>query len=203
VGLILEEGVGVKNSQLGKFNYICKRAVVINSSLGDYSYVGRDTVVGNAEIGKFCSIGPRVSIGLGMHPVQVFVSTHPAFYSTTFPTLNRFADEQAFDEYGPIQIGHDVWIGANAMISDNTVIGTGAIVAAGAVVIADVAPYSIVGGVPAKEIRKRFEADQIERLLKSKWWDRDNEWLKKNHKAFHSFEVFERLIDENGSTHSS
>ena len=202
-GLILGDDVGIKNSRLGRFNYICNGAIFVNSSLGDYSYLGKDTVIGYAEIGKFCSIGPGVLIGLGKHPTEGFVSTHPIFYSTTFQTHNRFATEQAFEEHGEVKIGHDVWIGANAIVADNTTIGTGAIIAAGAVVVRDVAPYAIVGGIPAKEMRKRFEAAEIERLLSSGWWDRDDAWLKANHKAFHSFDKFEQLLNDSGSVQSS
>jgi len=201
--LILGDNVGIKNSRLGRFNYFCSGAIFVNSSLGDYSYVGKDTIVGNAEIGKFCSIGPGVLIGLGKHPTEGFVSTHPIFYSTTFQTHNRFATEQAFEEYGEVKIGHDVWIGANAIVADDTTIGTGAIIAAGAVVFRDVAPYSIVGGFPAKEMRKRFEPSEIELLLLSRWWDRDDDWLKVNHKAFHSLEKFEQLLNETGSVQAN
>jgi acetyltransferase-like isoleucine patch superfamily enzyme len=193
-GLILETGVRVHKSQLGRFNLLCERATLVHSSLGDYSYVGRGAVVSFSTIGKFCSIGPGVLIGLGKHPSRDFISTHPIFYSCSFPTCNRFARVQGFEEYAAVTIGHDVWIGANVLIGDGVAIGSGAVIGAGAIVTRDVAPYSVVAGVPAKEIRKRFEPEQIAALLQSNWWDRSDDWLKTHHQAFHSWQRFEELL---------
>lgn len=77
----------------------------------------------------------------------------------------------AWDNKGDIVIGNDVWIGYETVIMAGVHIGDGAVIAARAVVAKDVPPYTIVGGTPAKEIRKRFEADVIERLSMLKWWD--------------------------------
>lgn len=194
-GLILEPGVRVNNSRLGSFNLLCNGSTVVNSRIGDYSYIGRNAVVSGTTLGKFCSIGPGVSMGLGRHPSRDFISTHPIFYSRTFPTCKRFAQEQGFEEYGSIAIGHDVWVGANAIIGDGVQIGTGAIIGAGAVVIRDVAPYSVVAGVPAKEVRKRFEPEQIRTLLEWSWWDRSDDWLKTHYRAFRSWQEFEELME--------
>jgi acetyltransferase-like isoleucine patch superfamily enzyme len=131
---------------------------------------------------------------MGMHPTKTFVSTHPVFYSLTFPSHNRFATEQGFIEHGSVTIEHDVWIGHGASICDNVTIGTGAIVAAGAVVTANVEPYSIVGGVPAKFIRKRFDAEQIEQLLASQWWKQSDAFLAKHHREFQNIETFMKTV---------
>ena len=77
----------------------------------------------------------------------------------------------AWDNKGDIVIGNDVWIGYEAVIMAGVHIGDGAIIAARAVVTKDVPPYTIVGGTPAKEIRKRFDTEVIQQLLKLKWWD--------------------------------
>lgn len=77
-------------------------------------------------------------------------------------------------------IGNDVWIGANAVILPGVTIGDGAVVAAGAVVAKDVAPYEIVGGVPAKRIRYRFDEDTIEKLLEIKWWEWEHSVIEEN-----------------------
>jgi serine acetyltransferase len=89
-----------------------------------------------------------------------------------------------FKEYEHTTIGNDVWIGANAIIKSGIKIGDGAIVASGAVVTKDVAPYSIIGGVPAKHLKYRFSDSQILFLKSLKWWDKDLEWLKSNKALF-------------------
>ena len=85
--------------------------------------------------------------------------------------LDRADVATAWDNKGDIVIGNDVWIGYEAVILSGVTIGDGAIIGARAVVTKDVAPYSIVGGVPAKEIRKRYDPQTIERLIQLKWWD--------------------------------
>lgn len=145
--------------------------VVINSFIDDYSYVGGGSRVQYAKIGKFCSIGPEVRIGLGKHPIHLR-STYPGFYAKDVSFYGVTPEyENPEYEYEPISIGNDVWIGCRAMILDGVKIGDGAIIAAGAVVTKDVPPYAIVGGVPAKIIKFRFEPTHIEELLESKWWD--------------------------------
>ena len=85
--------------------------------------------------------------------------------------LDRADVATAWDNKGDIIIGNDVWIGYEAVILSGVTIGDGAIIGARAVVTKDVAPYSIVGGVPAKEIHKRYDSQTIERLVQLKWWD--------------------------------
>lgn len=158
------------NTIFGKNNIIYDNTVVVNSQIGDYTYVGGNNKIQNAVIGKFCSIGTEVRIGLGIHPTNL-KSTYPGFY--TNPEYYRV--EKLYDyngeEYKQVNIGNDVWIGARATILDGVKIGDGAIVAAGAVVAKDVPPYAIVGGVPAKVIKYRFDENRIEELLAEQWWN--------------------------------
>ncbi len=93
------------------------------------------------------------------------------------------------DGYNAI-IGNDVWIGSNVLIIGGIKIGDGAIVAAGAVVTKDVPPYAIVGGIPARIIRFRFDKEQINKLLELKWWNKDDDWLIKNNYLFCNVEMF-------------
>ncbi len=143
-------------------------------SIGRYSYVNIGTFVGaETEIGKFCSIARHVEIGAIGHPTD-FLSTHPfQFHQRRFARSSGYKDLERveYDEKAPTVIGNDVWIGTKAVLLRGITIGDGAIVAAGAVVTRDVAPYSIVGGLPAKEIRKRFAPEIIERIQKTAWWD--------------------------------
>ena len=118
------------------------------------------------KIGSYCSVAPGVQRLVGNHPYHN-ISTHPLFYKKEFGALN----ETLYNEQH-LLIGNDVWIGVNAIITGNVhYIGDGAIIGAGAVVTHDVPPYTIVAGVPAKQISERFPKDVQERLLKSKWWD--------------------------------
>jgi virginiamycin A acetyltransferase len=87
---------------------------------------------------------------------------------------------RTYPRKGNLIIGNDVWIGYNATIMAGVTIGDGAIIATNATVVKDVAPYTIVGGNPAREIRKRFSDDTIEKLLDLKWWDRDIDWITAN-----------------------
>lgn len=132
-----------------------------------YPYVNNDRLI----IGKFCSIacGTKFLFNGANHTLQS-LSTYP------FPVLAGEWDLQvpvtdAWDNKGDIVIGNDVWIGFEAVIMAGVTIGDGAIIASRAVVTKDVEPYSIVGGVPAKPIRKRFSEEKIAELLEMKWWD--------------------------------
>jgi virginiamycin A acetyltransferase len=141
-----------------------------------YPYVNNDRL----KIGKFCSIayGTKFLFNGANHTLNS-LSTYP------FPVL---ADEwdlaepitDAWDNKGDIVVGNDVWIGFEAVIMAGVTIGDGAIIGSRAVVTKDVEPYSIVGGIPAKLIRKRFSEEKILELLEMKWWNWSEEMIKKN-----------------------
>ncbi|WP_294590666.1 CatB-related O-acetyltransferase [uncultured Bacteroides sp.] len=123
-------------------------------------------------IGKFCSIacGTKFLFNCANHTLKSLSTyTFPLFYEEW--ELEKSNITTAWDNKGDIVIGNDVWIGYGAVIMAGVHIGDGAIIAARAVVTKDVPPYTIVGGTPAKEIRKRFDAEVIQQLLKLKWWD--------------------------------
>lgn len=123
-------------------------------------------------IGKFCSIacGAKFLFNCANHTLNSLSTyTFPLFYEEW--GLEKSNVATAWDNKGDIIIGNDVWIGYEAVIMAGVHIGDGAIIAARTVVTKDVPPYTIVGGIPAKEIRKRFDTDIIERLLVLKWWD--------------------------------
>jgi acetyltransferase-like isoleucine patch superfamily enzyme len=180
----------VNNSLFGKYNTIYDNVILNESRLGDFTFIASNTQISKTTIGKFCSIGPDCKIGLGKHPSKDFVSTHPIFYSILKQAQVTFAQESYYNEFSKVIIGNDVWLGANVIVLDGINIGDGAIIAAGSVVTRDVPPYAIVGGVPARIIRYRFEKSQIEKLLQTKWWDMDINYLKTNFIKFHSIDNY-------------
>lgn len=165
----------VKNSKIDRKARILSFTKVYNSIINKYTYIGRSSVVVNTVIGKFCSIASNVQIGVASHPSH-WVSSSPVFCKGKNVLKKNFA-ELEFEPYKQVNIGNDVWIGTNVIIKGGVKVGDGSIVGAGSVVTKDIPPYSIVGGVPAKVIRKRFEDNEIERLLKIKWWDLDDDHL--------------------------
>lgn len=174
--------------------------VKFKGHLGYGSYIGNHSKL-NANIGRFTSIAPNVSNNLGLHPFrEPYVSTAPCFYSLNLKKTQNgstFADTQLFDEWaggtnGGTIIENDCWIGEGAFLVGKIVISTGAVVLAHAVVTKDVPPYAIVGGVPAKIMGFRYDEETIQFLLESKWWERNEEWFKKNWKLLSNLESFKK-----------
>lgn len=121
-----------------------------------------------SSVGNYCSIGPELSVYRRDHPAERVVM-HPLFYNHVFGLVEQ--DTIPLNQDNPLEIGNDTWIGGRVTILRGCrKIGNGAVVAAGSIVSKDVAPYSIVGGVPAKLIRMRFPPELITRIEESQWW---------------------------------
>lgn len=136
------------------------------STIGQHSYImGGGLVYDNVNIGRYCSIGFNVNIA---------PQKHYTGYLTTSPIATN---SLAFEPLPCTTIEHDVWIGNGAIIMSGITIATGSIIAAGAIVTKDVPPYAIVGGVPAKIIRYRFDEPTIQALLDLQWWDLEPEQM--------------------------
>ena len=174
-------------------NFIGKNAVVKDCQIGFASYVAYESHIEHCQIGKYCCIGPYVRTITGKHPIE-FAAMHPFFYAKKNQIGESYVDITKYEEHDYIDnekhyqvfIGNDVWIGYEAVILAGVTIGDGAIIGARAVVTKDVPPYTIVGGVPAKQIRKRFNEETIDTLLKLKWWDWSKERISKNIAAIQS-----------------
>ena len=152
-----------------------------SGKMGYGTYICNDcAIIGN--IGRFTSIAADVKNAQGIHPFTTpYATTSPMFFSLKKQTGITFAKEQLFDEMrAPITIGNDCWIGQRAFFVGGLSIGDGAVVLAGAVVTKDVPPYAIVGGVPAKVLKYRYDEETIKFLLEKKWWNMPIEWLKEN-----------------------
>ena len=138
-------------------------------------------------IGKFCSIacGARFLFNSANHRLNsLSIYPFPIFFEEWGLSISHVAD--AWDNKGDIVIGNDVWIGYEAVILAGVKIGDGAIIGTRSVVTKDVPPYTIVGGVPAKTIRKRFSDDTIATLLAERWWDWPIDKIAKNLEAIQS-----------------
>lgn len=138
-------------------------------------------------IGKFCSIacGAKFIFNSANHTLSSF-STYPFPIFFEEWGLNIKDVAAAWDNKGDIIIGNDVWIGYEAVIMAGVTVGDGAIIGTRAVVTKDVPPYTIVGGVPAKPIRKRFDNETLDELLKIRWWDWTEEKIARNIQAIQS-----------------
>ena len=142
------------------------------------------------KIGKFCSIacGAKFLFTSGNHSLQSLSTyTFPIFYEEW--GLDAKDIRSAWDNKGDIVIGNDVWIGYEAVILSGVTIGDGAIVGARAVVTKDVPPYTIVGGVPARSIRRRFDEETVKKLEALRWWDWDEERIKRSIPAIQSGDI--------------
>lgn len=162
-------------------NDIGPSANVRSSHIGYATYIGRGSILTYTRIGRFCSIAPNVKILLNNHPVSSFVSSHPAFHRPSNYIMKKLKIDYVSQDKYPLRklvennyqviIGNDVWIGEDVSIMPGVTIGNGVIVAASSVVTKDIPDFAIVGGVPAKVIKYRFESDQITQLLEIKWWE--------------------------------
>lgn len=140
-----------------------------------------------ASIGKFCSIacGARFLFNSANHSMTSLATyPFPVFFEEWGLDVSHITE--AWDNKGDIVIGSDVWIGYEAVIFAGVTIGDGAIIGTRAVVTKDVPPYTIVGGVPAKPIRKRFSDETISALLTERWWDWPEEKIARNLAAIRS-----------------
>lgn len=180
---VLEENVGIK--PLVKME---------RSKIGKCSYMGTLSAAYDTKIGKFCSIARECYIGGATHPLDRVSSSVCFYLKDSFFGKCYYEDDYEWQTH--TTIGNDVWIGSRAIILGGINIADGAVIGSGSVVTKDIGPYEIWAGNPAKFIRKRFDDETIEKLLKSKWWDWTDEKLYAKGPDFIDVEKFIKNISD-------
>ena len=157
-------------TKIGVYSDIGDRCNFRESIIGDYAVCRGENQIWYSEIGKFASIAYGARINAVNHPAFTRIAQHRFTYRGKQYDFTEENDPSITEwrKKDKVIIGNDVWIGHNAIIMPGVHIGNGAIIGSGAVVTHDVEPYSVVVGVPAKPIKKRFSDDIIE---KSEWWN--------------------------------
>jgi len=167
----------IKNSNIHHTSKVGSFSHMLNVKMNKYSYVANYCTLVDTDIGCFCSIADNVIIGGGAHPID-WVSTSPVFHDGKNFMKKNFSKHSYIPTEQTI-IKNDVWIGSNCLIKSGITIENGAIIGMGSVVTKNVAAFEIWAGNPAKFIRKRFQADIINDLIKIAWWKWDDTTLKK------------------------
>ena len=182
----------VHDSILGPWTEVYARTYLSEVRMGAFSYIVSDASAVYSDIGKFCSIAQGVRINPGNHPHWRAAMHHFSYRAKSYELAEE--DHEPFFQWrrdNRVTLGHDVWCGHGAIILPGNTIGTGAVVAAGAVVTKDVAPFTIVGGTPARPIRERFDKRLQDAILEIAWWDWSHEKIKENLADFQSFDAEE------------
>ena len=182
----------IQNCTLGRYVEIGDRCVLEETAVGDYTYCFGSNDVIYTTLGKFNSIATGVRISPVQHPAKTRAAAHHFTYRCSHYGFGP--DDEGLIQWrretSHVTTGNDVWIGHNAVVMGGVTLGDGAVVGAGAVVTHDVAPYEIVGGVPARHIGWRYAPEVIAAMERIRWWDWSHETLKERLRDFDDVERF-------------
>jgi phosphonate metabolism protein (transferase hexapeptide repeat family) len=168
----------VRRSRMGAWTYLGAHCLMLDSDFDDYSYTGELVDIYNAEVGKFCNIAARVRINPTNHPMWRASLHHLTYRSHCYGMGQDDLEIFSWRQTNRITIGPDVWIGHGAILLPGINVGAGAVIGAGAVVTKDVPPYTIVGGLPARIIRRRVDPEVEQALTRIAWWNWSHEQIK-------------------------
>jgi phosphonate metabolism protein (transferase hexapeptide repeat family) len=173
---VLHPTARIRDSKIGNYVEIHECVNVRDSTVGNYSYLQEYVGLLNTELGRFCAVAAMTRMGAPNHP-YTRVTQHRFTYTPEYYWPEKQRDTAFFAERGAdrVVVGNDVWFGHGATVLPGVTIGDGAVIAAGAVVTKDVAPFTIVGGVPARQIKRRFDQRSADRLQRLAWWNWDDD----------------------------
>jgi len=186
----LHDPVTISESELGAWTEVRRGCRLNESTLGDYSYLMERVQLDFAHVGKFGNVASDARLGPTNHPVERPSAHHFTYRSALYDLGDDDESVFAWRADQPVEVGHDVWIGHGATVLPDITVGNGAVVAAGAVVTHDVEPYTVVGGVPAEPIDRRFPPDVAARLEAIEWWDWDHDTLSDRVAEFRNLGAF-------------
>ena len=188
---LIHDSCVVTNCTFGQYVELGDNCIAADSHIGDYTYLFGHNDIYNCTLGKFNSIATGVRINPVQHPMRERAAAHHFTYRASHYGLGEDDSEIiAWRKELKVTTGHDVWIGHNAVIMGGVTIGNGAVIGAGAVVTHDVAPYEIVGGVPAQHIGWRYDEETIAAMERIAWWNWNHETLKERLKDFNDAQGF-------------
>ncbi|MCE0492091.1 acetyltransferase [Pantoea sp. Mb-10] len=169
---VIDASVRMRDTRIGAQCEILAHSYLEYSEVGDFSYLGEHCCIADAHIGRFTAMANYVRIGAPNHPLdrpaQHRFTYCPEYYDAQAQRDSGFFAQRRADR---VIIGNDVWIGHGVIVLPGVRVGDGAVLAAGAVVTRDVAPYTLVGGVPARVIRPRFAPEIAAQLQAIAWWN--------------------------------